>query len=405
MALPTDILLGVYLGLLTGILPALVAWGLGFVFRYVTGVTVPGLAVVALGVAIAGVNGGLLGLTDQVISRSPTLVTALLVVLMMTLYAHSRGDRMGAAMPRRVSLGRFGARTLSADVVELVEGRNQVRVTVDGEVADLEGYPPLSAALRTTLSAGEWRFPADLTLRELEDRLAERLRAEHDLAAVEARVDERGRATLAAAPPQGSLSKRVPDGKRAVSVTALVPTGVARRDEVELTTPAGTVTGTVLSARSDRPAGATDGGVPPVDDVASVDPPAAPTTGGGDGRVTVAVDREAVADLLGVDRARLAVTSRGTRREYELLSLLRSAGDRLRRVTVVADGPLDGEALGAVDLREEYGVVALAARTAGADDRPEWRFAPPGRTELAAGDELFVVGRREAVAAFAEVAA
>jgi len=405
MALPTDVLLGVYLGILTGVLPALVSWSLGFVFRYVTGVTVPGLAVVALGVAIAGVNGGLLGLTDQVIGRSPTLATALLVVLMMTLYAHSRGDRMGAAMPKRVSLSRFGARTLSADVVELVEGRNQVRVTVDGEVADLEGYPPLPPELRATLSAGEWRFPADLGLPALEDRLAERLRAEHDLAAVDVRVDERGRATLAAAPPQGSLSRRVPDGERAVSVTALVPTGVARRDDVELTTPDGAVTGTVVSARSDRPPGAPDGGAVVEDGAERAGPTAAPTTDGGDGRVTVAVDRDEVATLLGVDRARLVVTARGTRREYELLSLLRSAGDRLRRVTVVEDGPLDGAALGTVDLRGEYGVVALAARTAGAADRPEWRFAPPGTTELAAGDELFVVGRREALAAFAEVAA
>ena len=47
---PVEVLLGIYLGFLTGIIPAMVAWLLGFVFRYVTGVTVPGLGVVVYGI-------------------------------------------------------------------------------------------------------------------------------------------------------------------------------------------------------------------------------------------------------------------------------------------------------------------------------------------------------------------
>ncbi len=43
-ALPVEVVLGVYLGLLTGIIPALVAWSLGFLFKYFTGVSVPALA-------------------------------------------------------------------------------------------------------------------------------------------------------------------------------------------------------------------------------------------------------------------------------------------------------------------------------------------------------------------------
>ncbi|MFT4891740.1 MAG: hypothetical protein ACI9YT_002675 [Halobacteriales archaeon] len=70
-ALPIEVLYGIYPGLLTGIIPALVAGGLGFAFRYVTGVTLPGLGVVALAVAIAGVNGGLLGLLEEDVASSP----------------------------------------------------------------------------------------------------------------------------------------------------------------------------------------------------------------------------------------------------------------------------------------------------------------------------------------------
>jgi len=47
-SLPAEILLGIYLGVLVGIIPALVAWGLGFSFKYITGVTLPGFGVTIL---------------------------------------------------------------------------------------------------------------------------------------------------------------------------------------------------------------------------------------------------------------------------------------------------------------------------------------------------------------------
>ena len=146
-SIPVEILLGIYLGILTGIGPGLVAWTLGFGFKYFTGVTIPGFAVVVLGVALAGVNGGLLALADPSVTQSanaPTVVAAILVVTAITLYAHNRGDAMGATTPRRLSLRRLGNRTLPRDVVELIGGRDEVRIRVSGEVADMEGYPPVT---------------------------------------------------------------------------------------------------------------------------------------------------------------------------------------------------------------------------------------------------------------------
>ena len=142
MALPFDILLGIYLGVLTGIIPALIAGTLGFVFKYFTNVTIPGLGVVVLALGIAGVNGGLMALNDENIHASENAVamlTAIIVVLMLALYAHSQGDKLGANAPRRLSLRSLRDRTLNTDVVELVGGRNQVRITVSGEVGDIEG--------------------------------------------------------------------------------------------------------------------------------------------------------------------------------------------------------------------------------------------------------------------------
>ncbi|MFB6152561.1 MAG: potassium channel family protein [Haloarculaceae archaeon] len=421
-ALPVEILFGIYLGILTGIIPGLVAWALGFTFKYFTGVTIPGFGVVVLSVALAGVNGGLMALADPTITQSAnavTVTTAILVVLMISLYAHSRGDAMGAEFPRRLSFRQLRERTLSADVMGSLAGRDQVRIRVVGEVADMEGYPPLSDELRAAIRDTEWTFPADLRVSELEARLAERLQTEYDLGDVSVTVGEGGRAAVVAAPPFSGLSKRVPENERAVSVEALVPTGLARNDEVMLITADAQVRGTVLSARSRRPAGEggpgpdgtrgdaggeQDGSGDEADDsgdgAAVPQPVRAPTTTGGEGRITVAVTRTDAGPLVRADRARVVVESRGVRREYELVSLLRRAGRRFRRVTVRAGGPLDGVSVGAATVRDRYGVAVMAVQSASG-----WELAPRGGTELSAGDELFAVGTRERLDAFAEAVA
>ena len=396
-ALPIEILLGIYLGVLTGIFPALVAWGLGFLFKYFTGVSIPAFGVVVLSLAIAGINGGLLALNDQtVLASGPRVIVALIVVLMISMYAHAKGDQMGASFPKRLSLSKLRERTLSADVVDFVGSRGEVRVEVAGEVVDMEGYPPLSEETRTAIKTGEWRLPADLPISELETRFADRLKTDLDLADVSVTIDERGRATVVAAPPLSGVSKRVPAGKRAVSVDALIPTGVARGDEVLVLADDLSVEGTVVAARSgekkeEKPKA--DGG-----EEEATPPVAAPTTTGGEGRLTVAVSRGDAERLLPVGRANVVVTARGTRREFELVSLLRRAGKRFRKLTVKPTGDLVGATLGAADVRDAYGVAVLAVK------RPDgWTVAPRGSTELSAGDELFTVGTREALDAFREV--
>ena len=203
-SLPVEILLGIYLGLLVGVIPALVSWALGFTFKYFTGVTIPGFGVVILAIALAGVSGGLLALADRSITSAPNaerVVTAIVIVGMASLYAHSKGDQMGATFPKRLSLKQLRDKKLSTDVVELVAGRNEVRIRVVGEVADMEGYPPLAEPLRAEIRGGEWTFPVDLTIGELESRLEDRLKTEFDLGDVSVSIDEQGRATVVAAPP------------------------------------------------------------------------------------------------------------------------------------------------------------------------------------------------------------
>ncbi|XVH32007.1 TrkA C-terminal domain-containing protein [Haloferacaceae archaeon DSL9] len=408
MALPIEILYGIYLGVLTGIIPALIAGVLGFVFKYFTDVTIPGFGVVVLSLAIAGVNGGLLALSDESIVRSeraPALVTAIIVVLMLSLYAHAQGDKLGGSIPRRVSLQTLRTRTLSTDVVELVGGRRQVRVTIDENVSDIEGYPPLSADLRAQIADNEWQFPADLLLSELETRVADRLRSAYGLADVSVALDEHARATVAAAPPAGALSKRIEAGKRAVSVRALLPTGMVRGESLTLHTTAGTVRGALLSAPAavesagDRATTAGDGAEADggVDDSPSSRPTAA-VTAGGEGRITVAVDNRDAKTLLRAAEAQLVVGSRGTQREFELLRILRRAGARIKRCTLGADNPFVGATVGAAAVHETHGVHLVAVR----DDR--WQIAPAESIVLTPGMELYVVGPGRGLDEFVEVA-
>jgi hypothetical protein len=403
-ALPVEILLGIYLGLLVGVIPALIAWGLGFLFKYVTEVTLPGFGVTILAMALAGVNGGLLALSDESITSSanaPRVVTAIVIVGMLALYAHSKGDSMGATLPKRLSLSTLGSRTLSTDLADLISGGNEVRVRVVGEVADMEGYPPLSEDLRSELRNTELTFPVDLRLDELEARMAERLKTEFDLGDVSVTIDERGQATIVAAPPFSGLSKRVGNGRHAVSVEGLIPTGLARGDEVTVITPDAQVRGTVVSARTDtsgdKPASepTTDDPVP--DEDGTPKPVRAPTTSGGEGRLTVAVTRTDVQPLLRANTVRVVVESRGTRREYEVVSMLRRADRQFRRLSVRAGNALAGQTLGAAGLREAYGVVVLAIRkTSG------WSVAPTAPTRLEDGDELIAVGDRDDIERLAD---
>ncbi|MCU4718440.1 potassium channel family protein [Halapricum hydrolyticum] len=406
-SLPIAIVYGLYLGVLTGIIPALVSGVLGFLFKYVTGVTLPGFGVVVLAVALAGINGGLLALADPTIlasANAPTVTTGLLIVMMMSLYAHAKGDQLGASVPRRLSLRALGERTLSADLVEVVGGRNEVRIRVTGDVADIEGYPPLPEHLRAAIRDSDWRLPADLQVSELETRLAERLRTEFELGDVSVSIDKSGGASVAAAPPFSGLSRRLDGNQRAVSVNALVPTGLARGDSVTAVTPEERVRGEVVSASSTRP-GSDEEAPPPIEGgqvvaetPAEPAPARAPTTSGGDGQVTLAVARSDVETLLRADGATVIVESRGVRREYEVLSLLRRAGKRFRRLTVRPGSELDGVTLAGANVRGRYEVAVLAVRTGGG-----WQFSPKGTRQLAAGDELFAVGSGDALDRFGEV--
>lgn len=410
VAIPVnEIILGIYLGLLAGIFPGFVAFSLGFIFKYFTNVTIPGFGVVALSGGLAGVSGGLMGLLDPALGESWIGIVAVVVILMICLWAHSVGDTLGAETPRKLTIARLRENRLSADLVDRVDSYGQLRVRPVGPVQDIEGYPQLSAELRGKMSARSWRFPAGLPLDELEARVREQLVAEFDLADVEVSIDRQGRARIAAAPAAAGLSRRVPTGRQAITIETLLPTGVARGDGVELQLPDGSVSGTVLSARTtdvpvepQQDSTATDAGVKSEegegDDAETTPAPRAPTTTGGDGRVTIAVLPQEARRLLRHDFATMLVNSRGTQREYEAVAVLRQGGNRLRKLTLGESSILVGQSIAGARVRDTYG-VAIFALIRG----PERLVAPDPSTTFEPGDHLIVAGKRAALRSFGEV--
>ena len=403
----SEVLLGVYLGLLAGIFPAFIAFCIGFGFKYFTNVTVPGLGVVVLGGALAGISGGLMGLLDPQLAENWTGITAVLVILMASLWAHAQGDKLGAATPRRLTLKRLRESKLSTDLAERVDSYGQIRIRPLGEIQDIEGYPPLSDDVRAQLRTGSWKFPASLSLAELETTLEARLTDEYELAEATVTVDRTGRAEIAAAPTTAGLSRRIPRGKRAVSVQTLLPTGLARSDVVTLELPDGDVSGPVVSARTagvesptppTPPAGNEEPTAGP--DQGEAPPPKVPTAVGGEGQVTVALPYEEARRVVRTTFAPIVVHSQGKQREYEAIGVLTAQGNRFRKFTLASDSPLVGTTIGTAQVRDTHGVAILAIRRGA-----ERIVVPRGDTELLADDRLIVVGTAANIRAFEGVVA
>lgn len=390
MSLGEQIWLGIYIGILTGMFTALLVFGLAFLFQYVAGVAFPATMGLMIGLGSAGLQGGLFRLMrDPAMLQSPVIITALLIVLMVTSYSQKRGQDLAKQLPpKSVLTGGIRRRTLAPDVVRQLGRFGQLRVTVTGEVSDLEGYPPLPEDIRATIKAGEWSFPGDLPLAEVERRLRDQLKADHNLDEVVVSIDQRGQATIRAAPPASGLSRRVPPDKHATTLEATVPAGMAFGDQVEVTIGEETIEGSVVSVKPPEA---------PKGDAPAPAPAVAHTAAGGAERIAVAVRPTEVSKTVGVTADQLVVTPRGHNREYELVSLLRREGNGFRKIVVTGESELADHSLRDLQLRTRFGVDVLAVRS-----MDNWSFAPAGRTVLRPGDELFVSGPPDDIDAMEE---
>ncbi|WP_415378749.1 potassium transporter TrkA [Halosimplex sp. TS25] len=384
-SLPVEVLIGISFGVLIGIVPAFVVGLSSFLLGYYGGRDVPRVVAIGVGLPIAAANGYYVGLIGRTVEQAPRLLVGALVAVMVALYANSQGAALAERVPRNLSQATQSQRTLSAEAVDAVDGSGQITIRTSGAIRDIEGHPPLSPDLRRTLENGAWRLPADLPLSELETRLADQLRTDYDLVDASVSIDARGRASIAAAPPSRDLAERVPDGWRAVSIDALLPTGLAPGDEVTVEAGSATASGHVLSASVDPERGPTPdaaaSGATPTDGEEGALVRSRAETEGGQGRVTVALPTSEARSILGAERGQIRVTSHGTSHTFEAFSELERAGQSVRKVRLEGDGA----ALDDVEVIGVRGAKGVGTESAG------WEFQPDeGAVEAAA--EAFVVG-------------
>lgn len=392
MALIEQIGLGLYLGFLTGMFTALLVFGLAFSFQYIGGVAFPAATGLMIGLGAAGLQGGLFRLMrDPAMLQSPVIITALLVVMLISGYSQKRGvDLAKAVPPKTVIFSGLRRRGLSRDVIKRFGRFGQVTVTAPGEVRDMEGYPPLPDEIRDAIGAGTWQFPADLPLVELERRLREQLLIEFQLDDVAVSISPRGEASISAAPPARGLSRRVPVDRHAITLEAMVPTGSAYGDRARVSFPEEELDGTIVSVTPPEVKEKFHAPPPPV-------LPLAQTAGGGQGRLALGIDPDVVDTTINATPEKFVVLPRGQNREYELISLLRQQGNTFRKLRVTADGAFDGNRIGSLGLRRRFGVDVLAIKQG-----DTWSFAPRGDTRLFGGNDLFVTGPDHAIIALEE---
>lgn len=394
-----ELILGISLGVIVGVLPAIVAFLLGTALPSLAERRFARLVVGLVSLPAAVVVAVFLDVAPPGIEQAPRIVAGGTVVVLSVLYGFSLGARVGSALRRDGGAEREHGRPLSSSAIDSVDATGQVTISPSTDVGDVSGYPPLSEDLRATIASEQWRLPADLPLSELEARIERQLRTTYGLSQVDVTVDPRGTASVDAAPPVTGIARRVPDGCRAVSLPTLLPDGVTPGDVAVIETEAGTVDAVILSAspgrtREERSA-STDRFSGPTDRSPSGEPGSdhrslgdgtdgSPTSSDDLDRVTVAVPTAAADALLAADGATVAVKSRDTRPDFRAISSLDRSGYAVRVTTVDAD-VLD--ALGS-DRRD---VSTFAARPPGEDAADDWTF-DPDLSSLETGWEAVVVG-------------
>jgi len=374
-SLPVAVLLGISHGLLMSLVPVVTVGTVAFVYQYTAGTELdpPVVVLCALPLGFAGGNvTGLVsvsGLTAAPVAVLPRLLTAALVVGLVSMYANSQSSKLAERLPRDRSQPTSRERPLAPAALEAVDGMGKVTISAVGDVRDIDGYSPLQADLRAELADQTWQLPADIPIVEMEARLEDRLRSTYDLPAVSVSVDARGTATIAAAPPSRNLAGSIPDGWRAISVETLLPMGLSAGDEVTVTAGEETVDGVVMGTTDDVGGDQWDGATPQR------------AATGGRGLATVAVPTIAASTLLSSEKLMLSVKPSGARDEFRAFSLLVRAGHSIRKVLL---DDRTRSTLGATD--EPVEVLAVRSAAGGADSN--WTFSP-GHLN---GDAAFVLG-------------
>jgi hypothetical protein len=278
------------------------------------------------------------------------------------------GRRLGDAGAKRV-LSRTRFAHIERDVGALVRTRGRtIPVTLPETIEDMDAYDPVSEATKGSIAGETLTFPRGLTVPELEERIASRLRDDHDLGHVDVEVTADGTLTyLAVGARAAGIGPTLSPGSAAVAVRADPAFSASVGDLVAVYR---------RGAPSERLATAEIRGVSGT-------------------IVTLAMDETDAERVDPRSEYHLVTLPAEAQADREFAALLRSADETMAAVTVAPDGGLTGLPVGALD------VTVVAIRGAGGAVE-----AIPDRTrQLEGGETVYVVGRPAALRALETSAA
>jgi len=365
------ILLGAGFGLIVGTTVAGVTAVLGFASRYYTDRQLPKRVVVSVTLFVGAFHAVIVATftpsvdivwldrtafrlsavqdwVPVVIEYAPGFAIFGIVTTLLGLYGHRQGERIAGDVPVTEDRRTDSRETLSPETVAAADATNRVSLDVTHGSDAFVGRASLSPEEWTDIESRTWKFRADLPIDELEVRLAARLRMVFGVNVTAVTIDRRGQATVTAEPGSETIAGQLSDGQRAVTIETLVPAGLESGDHVTLAVENTAVDGTVLGIGSTQnPARRrlSRGGVTPNDTAAASSTGQAHDSApaieqpdravvGGERRLSVAVDVDAVSTVLTAETVDLRVRSRGGNQSLGAFRQLHRTGAIVRRVTI-----------------------------------------------------------------------
>lgn len=309
-----------------------------------------GLAAVALYLNLETALGEVIA--GEMALFAPVTVAFNLAALAVGLAATPVGVRVGNRFA--ADLGTVaGVDELDERMGDFVKTVGRIRtVTIPDEISDIEGYDPVSEAVKERLVGKTLAFSRGAG--PIEDRLVTRLKDENGVGYVDAEFDGEELRYLALGARQTGLGPTLGSGTAAVAVTADPPADASPGDAVQVWN-GGEHPERVATAELRAVNGET---------------------------VTLALDA-AEAERVAGGSYRLVTLPREQRPERAFASLLRTAEETMGTVTVGEGSALDGVNIGAVD------ATVAALRPASGSVVP----IPSRRRTLTAGDTLYVVAK------------
>lgn len=335
-----------------------------FVYRWYSGQRAPegvpillGLSVVALWLNTTDILQSTLANGGAVAEDTAAATVATFAVATIAADAGRRfGDHVGAGLPSVSSV-----RATDADVGQLVRAAGRVlAVRVPETIEDIDGYEPVTDDVKAEIAGSRFLFPRRLTVDELHERFAARLKHDYDVGHVDVEFEADGTiAYLALGRRLAGVGHTLAPGSVAVAIRADPAFSATPGDRVQVWRDDGDAPERVVTAELRAAVG----------DVATI--------------VLDESDADALADDV---HYRLVTMPSEVRSDREFASLLRTADETITTVDVASGSDLEGVAL------SDVGLTVVAVRRDG-----DVETVPPRDRRFAAGDQIYAIGRLDAI--------